>query len=172
MNRHLTDLASVLIGQGPEITAAIYSGNENLFARCEAIKKLIVVRGLTDKWREKLTALVTTIQKDIGPARNRYVHDEWHDGHWGITRLEFRSTREKPQAFKKERLSTSRWHYGEAKKVRDLSGEIEIVTYQLQMACILISMHRRDKYPLRPFWRQRGLTELRKQIAARDADGA
>lgn len=172
LNRHLTDLISVYIGQGPEITAALYSGNETLFARCEALKKLILVRPLTEKWDAQLTALAGTIMQPLGRDRNRYVHDEWHDGDLGIVRIDFRTTREQPQSRQKMRLRSVQWYHDEAEKVRRLSDEIEIVTYQLHIATIILSMHWHEKRPLRPFWRQRGLTELRKKITARDADGA
>lgn len=171
MNRHLTDLASVLIGAGAEITAAIYSGNETLSPRCEALKKLIVVRQLNRNWQSKLTELVERVQFDIGPARNRYVHDEWHDGDFGITRIDFRTTLEKPQARQQRRLRTARWHYDEAEKVERLSGEIEIITYQIHIASIILSMHWHEGRPLRPFWRQSGLSRLRKRIRSHNPTG-
>lgn len=171
LNRHLTDLASVLIGAGPEITAAIYSGNETLGPRCEAIKKLVVVRPPSEKWQEKLTALVEQIQFQIGPLRNRFVHDEWHDGQDGITRIDFRTSLEKAQAHQKKTLRSARWHHDEAERVEQLVGEIELVTYQLHTAVIILSMHWREGRPLTPFWRQHGLTRLRKQIRARSRTG-
>lgn len=161
MNRKLTDLVSVLIGAGPEVAASIFSGTENVNPRCEALKKLATFRAPNARWETQLTALAKRIQVDFARDRNRYIHDEWHDGPEGITRIDFRTSVGPPAPGEKPVLRSVQWHHDEAEKVEQLVDEIEAVTEQLQNAVFILVAWRQGQR-LKPFWRQRSPNRRRK----------
>jgi hypothetical protein len=148
MNRKLTDLVSVIIGEGPGVTACIFSGTENVNPRCDALKKLATIRAPNARWEKKLIDLANRIRGPIASDRNRYIHDEWHDGPDGITRIDFRTSIGPPAPGEKPALRSARWHHEEAAKVEQLVGEIETVTHQLQAAVFILVGHWHEGQPL------------------------
>lgn len=153
LNRKLTDLASVLIGQGPEITACLFPGTENMKPRLESIRKMVVLqRPGDDEWQARLLALVKLIQEPLSRSRNRYIHDEWHEGDRGLTRIEFGAVVDKSDPSRGPFIRAAQWHRDTTDQVEQLIRDIEQATEQLTLAVIILSDYRHEDRPLTPFW--------------------
>jgi hypothetical protein len=154
LNRKVTDLASVLIGAGPETTACIFPGSENMKPRYESIKKLAVLLmpGRDVEWRDRLIELVKEIQEPLANARNRYVHDEWSELPGAISRVEWNASIDRSDRRTGPRIRTTKWHIDTTEDIDRLIGRIKEVTSLVSLAVIAASEWRPGGLPPTPFW--------------------
>lgn len=153
LNRNITNLTSVLIGRGPEVTACLFPGSENMKPRCESVKKLVALNppGSDEAWRDGLTSLMNHVLGDLTVRRNRYVHDEWFGGPDGIVRFDATTRLEKGQSRQKRGISFGRWYPDESAKVENLTAELRQLTDQLALTVIVLVEHECAEQPLGPF---------------------
>lgn len=152
MDRKLTDVASVLIGRGPIVTAAIFPGAENMTPRSEAIKKLIVVEAPGDvEWQKQLTSLVKDVAGRLARRRNRLTHDEWFQTENELVRIQW-AARIDAQEDGSSRLNAGQRTNENPDEVEGFVKEIERAAYQLSLAAITLSRWRREGQPPEPFW--------------------
>jgi hypothetical protein len=154
LSRKMTDLASVLIGAGPEIAACLFPGSENLKPRSESIKKLVVLLmpGRKVEWRDRLLALVKEVQEPIAKARNRYIHDEWHELPGAISRVEFNAWIDRSDTVAGPRLETSKWHIDTTEDIDALIARIEELDRLISLAVFSVAGWQREGPPPEPFW--------------------
>ena len=152
-DRNITNLASVLIGQGPEITACLFPGSENLKPRCESIKKLVAFAppGGRPEWRDGITAIVSRAMMELASQRNRYIHDLWMDGSEGVVRLDTTTRLRRPQSHAAHEVVFGTWYQDETPLIVDLTIELDRITEQLLMIVVTIADHQREGRPLGQF---------------------
>lgn len=153
LNRNITNLTSVLIGRGPEVTACIFPGSENMKPRCETVKKLVALNppGETDEWREGLTSLMNHVLNNLAPRRNRYVHDEWLAGADSASRYDASARVEKEHASRERGVSFGRWHLDDSPNVENLTSELGEIVAQLTLTVVALAEHERTGQLLGPF---------------------
>lgn len=153
LDRKLTDIASVLIGLGPEMTACLFSGSESLNPRSEAIKKLLVrfPPSADADWCERLRDLIKNIQEKMGPRRNRYVHDEWTITPEATSRVQWGGHIHRGQG-EEPVLRYARIEEGTTTDLLSFIADVECTTILLTRAVISIGEGRLLGQPPEPFW--------------------
>lgn len=80
-----------LVGTDDETTAIITTGLERAEARATPIKRLAVHHGFEPQLVDFLTGLLNRVTIEIGPKRNRLIHDRWWLGGSGMYHVDRRA---------------------------------------------------------------------------------
>lgn len=132
---HLEGHVDIALGQLTPLpydqTAHCITANTDIRDKIEMLKGIAFLRKPSDAWFEEMLTTLNTIDNDLRPKRNRYVHDVWLDGDAKSTKKMTRKTIiSKPQAFKRA-LSTSQLTEVGKDEVWDLVREIVLTTMKL-----------------------------------------
>ena len=95
---HLDDLLETLLRCGKREVAAIFTGMADTAPRCSVLRRLIMIDPPSVEWRDWFIAVIDRVQDELGPLRNRYVHDRWAISGEAITRYDKRATIMRPQS--------------------------------------------------------------------------
>jgi hypothetical protein len=104
LDRKLDPLIGLLLPCSKEKVASIAANIEQVGARCEILKRLVMVESPSPEWRGWFIAILDRISGEIGPLRNRCVHDYWRLKGGQMTRQDRRAKIAKPQSHEPERL--------------------------------------------------------------------
>lgn len=143
-----------LLNCGRDIVACISSSMDRTGPRLEIAKRLVVHLNLDDTWQGWLTDIFSRITEELGPLRNRYVHDRWRMKRGEMWRIDSRAQVKKPQANQPKQLFFDSGEVTPVTEVDRLRANIETVTYAIEIAT----------FDLRN-WRKTGqLRPLRQQL--------
>ncbi|MEO1922642.1 MAG: hypothetical protein ABGW84_12245 [Sphingomonadaceae bacterium] len=94
-----------------ERTSCITTELRDVAPKCRTIRALSFAVGAPQDWIATLTELLNIIQNQLGPSRNRIIHDAWYETpEQGPLRLDKRAKVTRPQSFTDFTLSTNREH--------------------------------------------------------------
>ncbi len=94
-----------------ERTSCLTTELKDVAPKCRTIKALSFAIGAPQDWITPLTELLNVVQNQLGPSRNRIIHDAWYEApEEGGLRLDKRAKVSRPQSFSDFALSTSREH--------------------------------------------------------------
>lgn len=79
VDREINHLLAAMLKITDEQVACIAHELDGVAARCRLIKTVALTFDNDREWRLALETLVNIISSDLGPKRNRYVHDLWID---------------------------------------------------------------------------------------------
>lgn len=155
LDHAIDELLECLLNCDREIVVSISSSMDRLSPRVEIAKRLMVHLSLEEPWQQWFSKIFTRITEELGPLRNRYVHDRWKMKRGETWRIDSRAFVAKPQAHKPKQLYFDARHVTPATEVDRLRDNIDTVTYAIEIAV----------YDLRN-WRKTGqLRPIRTQLA-------
>lgn len=124
VDRHLTDVMSILIGCGPLITSSLLTAVDSIQARCEAAKNLAIHHKLEESWLSDFSGFLDMIARPVAAKRNRYIHDYWAIDDNGLVRLDLRTKRGKPQSHQPIALKHGEWTATEPEEVHAFVDQV------------------------------------------------
>ncbi|MBU7579036.1 MAG: hypothetical protein KAF27_00990 [Porphyrobacter sp.] len=98
LDHDLQETFQWLVGTDEETAAIITTGLERVEARAAPIKKLVVSQGIQPELADFIGALMNRITNEIGPERNRLIHDRWWLAQGGMERVDRRAAIKKAQS--------------------------------------------------------------------------
>lgn len=150
LDRILDDLFEPLLQCSSAQVASIITNLENVSARCDILKRLLVNEAPSEAYREWLTALLDRVSGELSPLRNRYVHDHWTVNNLEIVRTDKRAQIGKAQSRQPLTLRFDTRHVTDPKDVDNLTHRITLVLAMLAFAENDLRIWRHRGQPLEP----------------------
>lgn len=116
------------------VAASIAAATDRLESRIGIIRRLLVYRELDGPWREWVEGLFKRITDELGPLRNRYVHDQWRLKSGTILKIDKRAAIRKPQSRQPDRLVYDTSDVTPTEAVDRLRTYIDTVLFAMQFA--------------------------------------
>lgn len=104
IDRQITDLMMHILETGPDQAAILNTGLCDLAPRCTVIERLLIVSSYEEDWVDWLCSMIAIIRDELGPSRNRYVHDQWQVGVDAMRKIDTRAKLRKPKAFSRKTI--------------------------------------------------------------------
>ena len=77
LDRGVNELLAVILAVDAAQVACIATELDPVASRVRLIRKLLHTLGMPDWWRNALTQALNIVESDVGPLRNRCIHDSW-----------------------------------------------------------------------------------------------
>lgn len=145
-------LLGTLLQIDEERTSCITTELRDVAPKCRTIRALSFAVGAPQDWIAILTDLLNIIQNQLGPSRNRIIHDAWYETpEKGAQRLDRRAKITRPQAFNDFALSTNREHAFSVDDTDLLAVKIIAAMPRVAQARFDIeSLNREGRFPEQP----------------------
>jgi len=127
---------------------------ENVNARCSMLKRLIVVAKAPQDWQKWIFGLLDRISNEIGPMRNRLLHDALQVSDEGAYRIDKRPRLGRMRADQPISLSFNARHPVTIEDIHLLGDKMFTVSTALKIAQLSLSDWRKCGYfpQLDPLW--------------------
>jgi hypothetical protein len=116
-----------LLESDEKTTACLVGSLPDLSQRAETAKRLAILRGPTQPWKDCVAGLLNLIQNGVGPKRNRYVHDDWMVHGEKMMRIDRRVKTLSPEAYKPPQI----YHISERVTNAETIAELTSVVAEL-----------------------------------------
>lgn len=98
LDHDLQETFQWLVGTDDETASIITTGLERLEARATPIRKLVVSQKFQPDLADFICSLMSRITNEIGPERNRLIHDRWWLESGGMAKVDRRAAIKKAQS--------------------------------------------------------------------------
>ena len=110
IDRALDQLLAALIPTTIDRVTCITTSASDVSSRCEMLTRLITLEHPTPAFRNWLISLLRRVSGEIGPLRNRYVHDAWAVRNGELLRYDRRAKIGKAQSHQEATLQFDLTH--------------------------------------------------------------
>lgn len=146
LDRKLDELFQPLLNCTAEEVACILV--ENIDARCSQLKRLITVAKPPRDWRDWIFAVLNRAANEIGPKRNRLLHDTWDFRDNTAARTDKRAKIKQAQSRQEETLSFDTKHPVSAEEIELLTSCVFTVSMALDAAKLdLVQWREEGRFP-------------------------
>lgn len=104
LDRLLDHILMAMLDLGEHQTAIITTTIREIPPRCTMIERLLITFEFDDDWSDWLSSIMVLLRDDLGPKRNRYVHDRWLVDASGMTKIDRQVKTPKPQSRQKRQI--------------------------------------------------------------------
>jgi hypothetical protein len=125
-----------ILGTDVETAAIMASGLDSIESRATPIKKLLVHHNFESDQIDFINKLLNRVVNEIGPLRNRHIHDRWWLTEGGMKRVDRRATVKKPQSRQRPSLdfnSEKTVNLSEIEQLTEYIYTIEIALWHLNI---------------------------------------
>lgn len=152
LDRAVTELYCPLLGCSVVQAACVVS--ENIDPRCRVAIKLLYVEPLPEDWREWVAGLLRRASGELGPARNRYIHDSWRIDEAGATKIDHRVSVAKGQSRQPKEIRYDVEQKSAPEELSKIRDRTSTVTMALHVARLHLEQWRSTGLPpqLDPQW--------------------
>ena len=130
----IDELLEPLLNCDRTTAASISSSIDRLEPRVEIAKRMIVHADFGEDWQKWFFAIFQRITDELGPQRNRYVHDRWRMRRGEMQRIAKRAVIEKGQAYQALKLTFDHEHVTPVGEVDRVRSCVDTVTYAIELA--------------------------------------
>lgn len=150
LDHELDSLFRPLLQCSAEQIAALVGNIDNTAARCEMLRRLIFVEAPSEPWREWFVGLIDRITNELGPMRNRYIHDAWSVFSQPLVRRDRRALVKQAQSRQPPKLVFNTEHVAEPGEVERFTSAVSTVLAAVAFAAIDLRRWRQTGKPLEP----------------------
>lgn len=104
LDRELSHVVAPLVGATEAQGACISTEIPDVSGRCRLIKSLSYAIDAPQNWRDDVATLANRISNDLGPKRNRYIHDVWVEDRTAMKKIDRRAKVIRAQSFQAPQL--------------------------------------------------------------------
>lgn len=134
LDHSVDQLLEPLLNCDRAIVASVSSSVDRLEPRVDIAKRLIVHAEFGDPWQHWFFDIFARITDELGPLRNRYVHDRWRMRRGEMQRVVKRANVAKSQSREPKKLVFDSVHITPVAEVDRLRANIDTVTYAIEIA--------------------------------------